>query len=419
MEIVTRRMKLAALLPATYNPRKDLQPGDPEYEKLKRSIDEYGLVELIVWNERTGNVVGGHQRLKVLKDMGVDEMECVVVDLDESREKALNIALNKISGEWDMPQLSAVLTDLDNAAFDLMLTGFDLTEIEEIITTYADENAEGDDNFDVDATAAAITIPTTELGDVYILGGKHRLMCGDATNPDDVAVLMDGTQAQLIVTDPPYNVDYEGVAGKIMNDHQAAGMFHEFLLAAFKNMYGASRPGTAAYIFHSDTEGLNFRNAFAAAGFDLKQCLIWVKNVLVLGRQDYQWKHEPILYGWKAGAAHYFVGERNHTTVICEDKPIKSELHPTMKPIPLVGQLIANSSKIGWTVADFFGGSGSTLMACEQLRRSCYTMELDQRFCDVIVLRYIALCSEKGRVPDVVLLRNGQRLPCPFGESDK
>lgn len=446
-------MKIDDLRPALYNPRLDIQPGDPEYDKLKRSIETYGYVEPVIYNTRSGRIVGGHQRLKVLRDMGHTEVECVIVDLHDADEKALNIALNKISGDWDMPKLKDLLADLDNGAYDVTLTGFDMDEIEDIMTAFAEDNIEADDDFDADEVAAGIVEPTTQLGDIYIIDGAHRVMCGDSTSREDVDALMDGQQAQLIVTDPPYNVDYEGAAGKILNDKQGDSAFREFLIAAFKNMHHISKPGAAAYIFHADSEGFNFRAAFQTAGFTLRQCLVWVKNALVLGRQDYQWKHEPILYGWKDGAAHYFTDDRAqstvieeelpnvdkmkkpellafikdyikqaeaNTTVIRENKPARSELHPTMKPVSLIGRLISNSSKVKWNVVDLFGGSGSTFMACLQLDRTCYTMELDPRFCDVIVLRYLAWCADKGgREPDVVLVRNGERLPCPLCETDE
>lgn len=448
----TKKMNLRDLQPAEYNPRKDLRPGDPEFESLKRSIETFGYVEPIIFNVQTGHVVGGHQRLKVLLDLGIEEEEVVIVDLHPNDEKALNVALNKISGDWDMPKLKDILEALDTGAYDVALTGFSMAEIEDIMTQYTDAE-EADDDFDVEDTLDSVgATPLTQPGDIYIIANKHRLMCGDATKTSDVEALMDGQVAQLIVTDPPYNVDYEGTAGKILNDKQTDGAFREFLIAAFRNMYHASKPGAAAYVFHADTEGLNFRYAFQNAGFDLRQCLVWVKNALVLGRQDYQWRHEPILYGWKGGAAHYFTDDRTnttviedeqpnldkmkkpellayikqyirateeHTTILRENKPTKSDEHPTMKPVSLVGRLINNSSKIGWITLDLFGGSGSTLMACEQLQRTCYTMELDPRFCDVIVLRYLAWCADKGHDAEVELIRGGQRIPCPFSETDE
>jgi DNA modification methylase len=448
MEI--RTMRLADLQPAEYNPRKDLQPGDPEYEKLKSSIGAFGCVEPIIWNERTQHVVGGHQRLKVMLDLGAEEESVVVVDLAPDDEKALNIALNKISGDWDMPRLKDILELLDTGAYDVTLTGFDMAEIEDIMTQFAPEE-EADDDFNAEEEYAAVgETPFSERGDIYTIGGKHRLMCGDATSADDFETLMDGRTARLTVTDPPYNVDYEGKAGKIINDKQTDTAFQAFLLAAFNNIHYAMKPGAAAYVFHADVEGLNFRRAFEAAGFETEQCLIWVKNNHVLGRQDYQWKHEPILYGWKGGAAHYFVEDRTqatviedeqpnfdkmkkpellayikqctkrqeqHTTVIHENKPSKNDEHPTMKPVSLIGRFVSNSSKAGWIVLDPFGGSGSALMCCEQLQRTCYMMELDPKYCDVIVRRYAAWCFDHEKEPQVTLMRGGEAIPCPFVET--
>jgi DNA modification methylase len=417
MEI--RTMRLADLRPAEYNPRKDLQPGDPEYEKLKRSIGTFGYVEPIIWNERTRHVVGGHQRLKVMLDLGIEEESVVVVDLAPNDEKALNIALNKISGDWDMPRLKDILELLDTGAYDVTLTGFDMSEIEDIMTQFAPEE-EADDDFDAEEEYAAVgETPFSERGDIYIIGGKHRLVCGDATSAEDFDVLMDGREARLTVTDPPYNVDYEGTAGKIINDKQTDTAFQAFLLAAFNNIHYAMKPGAAAYVFHADIEGLNFRRAFEEAGFETRQCLIWVKNSLVLGRQDYQVKHEPILYGWKSGEAHYFVEDRTQTTVIEENKPSKNGEHPTMKPVSLIGRLVSNSSKAGWIVLDPFGGSGSTLMCCEQLQRTCYMMELDPKYCDVIVRRYVAWCFDHEKEPQVTLMRGGEPTTCPFVETDE
>ena len=445
-----REMALAELKHAEYNPRKDLAPGDPEYEKLKRSLETFGYVDPIIWNQRTERVVGGHQRLKVLLDMGVRQEKVVIVDLAEADERALNIALNKISGDWDMPRLKDLLEHLDSGLYDVSLTGFDMAEIEDIMTKYGATPDEADDDFDEQAALDEIgDEPFTEMGDLYIIG-KHRLICGDATDTGTVESLMDGHLANLAVTDPPYNVDYVGKtkdALKIQNDKMGNMEFYEFLLATFLNITHVLKDGGVVYVFHADTEGLNFRTAYQESGLTLKQCLIWVKNVFVMGRQDYQWKHEPVLYGWKEGAAHYFINDRTQTTVaednppdidkmskkelleftrgileareeyetvIHHDRPSRSAEHPTMKPVSLVGRLVNNSSKVGWIVLDLFGGSGSTLMACEQLKRRCFMMELDPKYCDVIIIRYINWCREHKKEPDVKLFRNGEETPCPL-----
>jgi len=385
MEI--RKLPVQTLVPAGYNPRKDLKPGDAEYDKLKRSIEEFGYVEPVIWNERTGNIVGGHQRFKVLVQLGVKEVDCVVVDMDETKEKALNIALNKVSGDWDIPLLTELLKDIDLSGFDISLTGFDIGEVN---TLFGEPDTKEDD-FDADKALAEIETPTTVYGDIWHLG-RHRLICGDATSGADVSRLMDGREADLVLTDPPYNVDYEGGTReklKIQNDRMQDGKFLQFLTDAFTVMHAHSKKGAPVYVFHAESEGYNFRTAFKNVGYHLRQCLVWVKNAMVLGRQDYQWQHEPILYGWKDGAGHCWYGDRKQTTLIRFDKPLRNGEHPTMKPVSLCGYLIGNSSKEGDIVLDSFGGSGSTLIACEQMGRACYTSEIDPRYCDVIVRRYI------------------------------
>jgi DNA modification methylase len=423
-----RELPLADLIPASYNPRRDLQLGDAEYDRLKRSIENFGYVEPIIWNERSGNVVGGHQRLKVLLELGHAEESVVVVDLPDAEEKALNLALNKISGEWDEAKLYELLQSLE----DVTLTGFSEREVEKIFADFGHESG-ADDDFDLDTALENIADPVTHTGDRIQLGG-HVLLCGDAANPDDYTRLMggDALKYDLLLTDPPYNVDYEGRAGKIQNDNLTCTEFQDFLFRAFREASDYVCPGSAFYVFHADGNSGVFHNAVSAAGLDIKQSLVWVKNQFTLGRQDYQWQHEPILYGWKSGGKHYFTGSRKKSTVIddaptladCElmdkeqmfkliwkllekraavastvlryDKPTKSAEHPTMKPIALLAELISNSSKPGQTVLDPFGGSGSTLIACEQTGRVCRTMELDPRYCDVIVSRWETLTGGKA-----------------------
>jgi len=388
------------LLPAEYNPRKDLKPGDAEYEKLKRSITEFGYVEPVIWNKTTGRVVGGHQRLKVLMDMGITEVECVVVELSEEKEKALNIALNKISGEWDKDKLALLITDLQGTDFDVSLTGFDPAEIDDLFKDSVKDGLK-DDDFDVEAELKKPTI--TKSGDVWTLG-RHRLVCGDSTKADTFDLLMCGKKANLVVTDPPYNVNYEGSAGKIKNDNMANEAFYEFLLAAFTNMENAMADDASIYVFHADTEGLNFRRAFSDAGFYLSGTCIWKKQSLVLGRSPYQWQHEPILFGWKKKGKHLWYTGRKESTIWEFDKPKKNADHPTMKPIALIAYPILNSSMSNTLILDAFGGSGSTLIACEQTDRTCYTIELDEKFCDVIVKRYI---EQVGTDANVSVQRDG------------
>jgi DNA modification methylase len=398
MLIETKRT--ADLIPADYNPRKDLKPGDAEYEKLKRSIEQFGYVEPVIWNKTTGFVVGGHQRLKVLLDMGITEVECVVVEMDAEKEKALNIALNKISGEWDKDKLTLLITDLQGADFDVSLTGFEPAEIDALFKD-AQQDKVKDDEFDVDAELQSPVI--TQAGDIWTLG-RHRLVCGDSTKAETYALLMGDRKANLVITDPPYNVNYEGSAGKIKNDNMGSDAFYQFLLAAFQNMAKVMADDASIYVFHADTEGLNFRRAFADAGFYLSGCCIWKKQSLVLGRSPYQWQHEPVLYGWKKGGKHQWYTGRKETTIWEFDKPKKNGDHPTMKPIPLLAYPIMNSSMSNTLVLDPFGGSGSTLIACEQTDRSCYTIELDEKFCDVIVKRYI---EQVGSSEGVSVQRDG------------
>lgn len=402
--MVIEKIPMEKLIPADYNPRKDLKPGDAEYEKLKRSIKEFGYVEPIIWNKTTGNVVGGHQRLKVLLADGVKEIDCVVVEFDSEKEKALNIALNKVSGEWDRDKLTALISDLQEEDFDVTITGFDLAEIDELFKDTLQDGVK-DDDFDVDNELQKPAI--TKLGDLWLLG-KHRLVCGDSTISDTYDLLMDGNMANLVVTDPPYNVNYEGAAGKIKNDNMDADKFYQFLLDAFTLTERVMAKDASIYVFHADTEGLNFRKAFSDAGFYLSGTCIWKKQSIVLGRSPYQWQHEPILFGWKKKGKHAWYSDRKQSTIWEFDKPRKNSDHPTMKPVPLVAYPILNSSLTGCIVLDPFGGSGSTLIACEQTDRICYTVELDEKFCDVIVKRYI---EQIGDDSNVYLVRGGAKIP--------
>ena len=399
--MVIERKHTADLIPADYNPRKDLKPGDAEYEKLKRSIEQFGYVEPVIWNKTTGFVVGGHQRLKVLLDMGITEVECVVVEMDAEKEKALNIALNKISGEWDKDKLALLIADLQGADFDVSLTGFEPAEIDSLFKD-AQQSKVKDDDFDVEAELKAPVI--TRAGDVWTLG-RHRLVCGDSTKAETFALLMGNHKANLVITDPPYNVNYEGSAGKIKNDNMADDAFYQFLLAAFQNTEAVMADDASIYVFHADTEGLNFRRAFADAGFRLSGTCIWKKQSLVLGRSPYQWQHEPILFGWKKKGRHQWYTGRKESTIWEFDKPKKNGDHPTMKPIPLLAYPIGNSCMANSVVLDPFGGSGSTLIACEQTDRICRTIELDEKFCDVIVNRYI---EQVGAADGVSVLRGGK-----------
>ena len=399
------KINVSKLNPAKYNPRKDLKPGDAEYETLKRSIEQFGYVEPVIWNKATGRVVGGHQRLKILVDSGLTEVDCVGVELSEENEKALNVALNKISGEWDTDKLTMLISDLQGSDFDVSLTGFEEDELADLFSKTAEKEVT-DDDFDL--TAALEKASFVERGDVWSVG-RHRLVCGDATSAEDTAILMDGKRANLIVTDPPYGVSFKSASGlTIQNDSMKNEEFYNFLLSSFKCMADNLEKGGVAYVFHADTEGLNFRKAFIDAGFHLAGVCIWAKNSLVLGRSDYQWQHEPVLYGFLKNGKHPWYADRKQTTIWNYDKPKRSANHPTSKPLDLLVYSICNSSQENSIVLDTFGGSGSTMMACEQTNRICYMMELDPKYASVILRRYV---EDTGDEENVYVMRGGERIP--------
>lgn len=398
-----KMLPVSVLKPTAYNPRKKLKPGDKEYEKIKNSITEFGFADPLVVNADM-TIIGGHQRLTVAMDLGYTEVPCAVVDIDKTREKALNIALNKITGAWDDTLLADLLKDIEESNFDLGKTGFDPPEIETLFNKVHNKEVKEDD-FDVESELKQPCF--SKAGDLWMLG-KHRVLCGDSTKAECYDTLMDGVKANLVLSDPPYNVDVEETAGKIMNDNMGDSEFYEFLLAAFKQMHGHLADDGSIYIFHADTEGLNFRKAFKDAGFYLSGCCIWKKNALVLGRSPYQWQHEPCLYGWKQKGKHQWYSDRKQTTIWEYDRPKSNKDHPTMKPIGLMSYPIRNSTMTNGIVLDPFLGSGSTLIACEETDRVCRGIELDTKFVDVIVKRYIE--HSEGRYEDVFVLRNGQKL---------
>lgn len=403
-EMEIRKIPVSEIKPAKYNPRKDLKPGDPAYEKLKRSMIEFGYVEPIIWNEETGNIVGGHQRYKVLVAEGYKEVECVVVRLSPEREKALNIALNKVTGDWEIEALADLLKNLDELDFDVTLTGFDAAEIEDLFSKVHDKDIKEDD-FNIDEALKEPII--SKPGDLWLLG-RHKLLCGDSTKAETYGALMDGKKANLVITDPPYGVSYDGSQGAIKNDNLQDEEFYEFLLSAFKNMESIMANDASIYIFHADTKGLIFRRAFQDAGFYLSGVCQWVKQSLVLGRSPYQWKNEPCLFGWKKKGKHKWYAGRSETTIWEFDKPSKNKLHSTMKPISLISYPIKNSTAVNAIVVDPFSGSASTIMACEQIDRICYAIEIEERFVDVGVKRYI---EQVGTSESVFLLRDGEKIP--------
>jgi len=407
----------AKLKAAAYNPRKDLKPGDAEYEKLRRSIEEFGYVEPVIWNERTGNIVGGHQRFKVLTSLGYTEIECVVLDIDEHREKALNVALNKISGEFDIPLLTDLLRDLNEDGFDVSLTGFDAAEMEDLFKEKTSGKVK-EDNFDADRAAAEIETPVSQCGDIWLLG-KHRLMCGDSTSINDVHKLMDGGKARMVFTDPPWNVDYGSDAKhpswksrQILNDKMSTEQFGAFLLAAFKCMAAVSEPGCMTYVVMSAQEWGNIMPAMHDAGYHWSSTIIWAKDSLVLSRKDYHTQYEPLWYGWLEGGTKAKrlcpLKDRKQSDLWQIPRPKVSVEHPTMKPVALVAKALLNSSRTGDIALDLFGGSGTTLIAAEQTERSCRMMELDAKYCDVIVKRFIAQADSDE---SVFLLRGNKRIP--------
>ena len=394
-------MPLGSIKPYSNNPRHN----ESAVEMVAQSIKDFGFKNPIIV-DKDNVIIAGHTRLKAAYKLGLTEAPVIVADdLDEDKVKAFRLVDNRTAevAAWDFAKLEEELKNIEMPmeAFDFNFEamGFEPEEEEpkEVIEDDVPEVDEANE-------------PTTKLGDIWQLG-EHRLMCGDSTDKDAAQRLMGGDKADLLVTDPPYNVAL-GMGGSvdearkrhrrtdglvIMNDKMEDSEFYNFLLAFYKNAYEQLKEGASFYIWHADNEGLNFRLALKDAGFQLRQTLIWNKNAMTLGRQDYQWKHEPCLYGWKDGASHNWYSDRCQTTVLDFNKPSRSEEHPTMKPLDLIGYQIQNSSKKGDIVLDLFGGSGSTLIACEQLNRKCYTMELDPKYCDVIIKRWETLTGEKAK----------------------
>lgn len=401
MSKTTTEMKLietSKLIPYVNNARTH---SPAQVMKLRSSLREFGFINPVII-DRDLNVIAGHGRIMAAKEEGIKKIPCVFVDyLTEAQKKAYILADNRMAMDagWDEELLKIEIEALQAEAFDIGLTGFDDKEIADLFAS--DDDVE-DDDFDVDAELEKPTF--TKAGDVWVLG-NHRLVCGDSTKPETYELLMEGKKANLVVTDPPYNVNYEGSAGKIKNDNMANDKFYQFLFDAYSCMYQAMADDASIYVFHADTEGLNFRSAFAEAGFYLSGTCIWKKQSLVLGRSPYQWQHEPCLFGWKKSGKHQWYSGRK----IWEfDKPKKNGDHPTMKPVPLLAYPIKNSSMTNSIVLDPFGGSGSTLIACEQTGRYCRTIELDEKFCDVIVKRYF---EQVGSSEQISVIRDGETIP--------
>ena len=395
---------LSKLVPYINNARTH---STEQITKLRSSLREFGFVNPVIIDRDYG-IIAGHGRVMAAKEEGIEEVPCVFVDyLTEAQKKAYIIADNRFAQDagWDEELLRIEIEALQGMDFDVGLTGFNDDEIADLFA--GDDKSEAEDD-DFDLSAALEKASFVQRGDIWTVG-SHRLMCGDATSAEDVAALMDGKKANLIVTDPPYNVAFESSDGlSIKNDKMANDKFYEFLLSAFQNMAANLEKGGAAYVFHADTEGLNFRKAFVDAGFHLAGCCIWVKNSLVLGRSDYQWQHEPVLYGFLQNGKHYWSKNagRKQTTIWNFDKPKKNKNHPTSKPLDLLAYPIGNSSQENAIVIDTFGGSGSTLMACEQTNRICHTMELDEKYASVILRRFV---GDGGDPDSVYVIRNGEK----------
>lgn len=371
------------------NPRNN----EKAVEAVAESIKEFGFkVPIVIDSNYT--IVAGHTRKKASELLGLEKVPCIVADdLTPEKIKAYRLADNKTAelAEWDFEKLEKEMAELTAFDVDMSLFGFDesLFDIE--------QQAE-DDNFDEQQALEEIEEPTTQLGDIWQLG-QHRLICGDSTDLNTIKRLMNGNKADLLLTDPPYNVAYEGGTGlTIQNDNMSDTQFYEFLKASFNSANENLKEGGSFYIWHAESEGLNFRKASEYVGWQVRQCLIWVKNTFVMGRQDYQWKHEPCLYGWKNGASHYFINDRTQSTILNFNKPARNAEHPTMKPVDLISRLITNSSKKKEKVLDIFGGSGTTLIACEQLDRQCYMAELDPKYCDVIIKRWEQLTEQQAKL---------------------
>lgn len=398
------RLNITEIVPYANNAKEHPQE---QIDKIKASIKEFGFNDPIAIDEKNV-IIEGHGRLIALLQMGSEVVDVIRLEhLSEVQKKQYILAHNKLTMDtgFNMEMLELEIEAIRVMDGDLTLTGFDLGEIKDINLNLSEaiEEIQEDEVPEVDLERE----PFSQLGDLWKLG-KHKLLCGDSTNQQHVKALMENEKAQLVVTDPPYNVNYEGKTKDkltIKGDNMSDSHFYEFLLNSYSRIYESLEDGGGIYIFHADTEGMNFRKAMVEAGFYFAQCCVWVKNSLVMGRQDYQWQHEPILVGWKPGKAHNWYSDRKQTTVWKFDRPVRNDIHPTMKPLNLIAYPIRNSSRPGDIVIDFFGGSGSTLMACEETKRVCRSMELDPRYVDAIVKRYLSSGRE-----DTKLVREGKEI---------
>ena len=416
----TRRLPIHRLQPADYNPRQDLKPDDPRYAALARSLDEFGLVQPFVFNERTGTLVGGHQRLKVLQARGETHVEAVVVDLSPEKERALNLALNKISGGWDREKLATLLDELVRAPeLDVGLTGFDLPEVEQLLSGLAAPGSDQEE-FDVEAALQADLPAITQPGDLLEFGlhGQHRLLCGDAKNSRHVAKLLGDQRARLLHADPPYGVRYDPRnrpgskqpkngsphprSGRITNDDLTPKRYAAWFAKVADQLAEALAPGAPFYLWNGHRNFGLMHDLLRARGFHVASVLTWAKESAPLSFSDYAEQTEFCLYGWKGGAPHKWHGPKNETTLwdVRRDRTDRYQ-HPTQKALALAERAIRNSSRQGDAVFDPFLGSGTTLIAAACLGRRCFGMEIEPKYCDVIVRRYIALAGKSAVAPEI------------------
>tara|TARA_Y100000401_G_C8304097_1_gene215896 strand:- start:16 stop:1182 length:1167 start_codon:yes stop_codon:yes gene_type:complete len=384
-----RQIPITEINPAPYNPRKNLKPGDPDYEALKRSVDRWGLVEPLVWNQTSKTLVGGHQRLKVLKDMGAETATVTVVHLDDQDEAALNVALNKISGDWDTKRLADLLSDLDANGYDATLTGFDVRELEELLVDKPSAD---------DPAPEPPANPKSKVGEVYLLG-KHRLMCGDATNKEHVKKLLGDVKPHLMVTDPPYGVEYDpnwrneaAAKGTIGYGATAVGQVQNDDRADWSEAWELF-PGQVAYVWHAGNLAHVVAGSLQQAGFQVRAQVIWAKPRHVISRGHYHGQHEPCWYAVRKGHKGHWCGSRKESTLWQINHSRSETGHGTQKPLEAMRRPILNNSSPGQAVYDPFGGSGTTLIAAEETSRVCYMMELDPGYCDVIRERYEAITN--------------------------
>lgn len=388
------KVKTSDLIPYVNNARTH---DEEQIKKIQSSIREFGFINPVIIDDKN-NIIAGHGRVQAALKEGIKEVPCIREShLSEYQKKAYILADNKLAelSGWDFEILANELEELKNSEIDIDMLGFDEKELLEL----AEEKHESEDD-DFDLEESLKTSGIAKKGDVWFLG-KHRLMCGDSTNQEDVYKLVGGQKVDLLLTDPPYNVGYKGKTKdslKIENDSMPDEEFREFLKKAFIAADNVMKNGAVFYIWHADLEGYNFRGACADAGWKVRECLIWNKSCMVLGRQDYRWKHEPCLYGWKGGSGHLWNSDRKQTTVLNFEKPNRNGEHPTMKPVNLFSYQLQNNTKEEDVVLDVFGGSGTTLIACEQTNRKCYMMELDEKYATVIIKRYIELVKNESEV---------------------